>query len=102
MKLDLLEHIFTDTETVYTQEEAVQIAKLFYNSCMRYCEYAEIQERMEDYWIQIGIGWDLNIYDGEVFSDDELFHAVLHAVTDGQTDTEPTVDITEELYKGDK
>lgn len=60
MNLDLLERIFQDLETIYYLEEAKNIAKLFLKIVRD--NHFSLQE---DYWIQIGKDWDLNIVNGK-------------------------------------
>lgn len=64
MKLDLLERIFQDLETLFYLDEAKEKAKLFYKCATDI--HANLQS---DYWIQIGKEWDLNIssFEGKTY-----------------------------------
>ena len=83
MKLDLLEKVFTDVETLFYEEEVKEIAFLFLK-----CAKDNNTELGEDYWIQLGKEWDLNIYDGRIYGKENITKMTLYKILpSGKTDT---------------
>jgi hypothetical protein len=72
MRLDLLDRIFTDNETLFYFKEAKEKAFLFLKCVKDSIKDGDIDiSELEDYWIQLGFGWELNMYDGDIYGDED-------------------------------
>jgi len=103
MNLALLEKVFADTETDdFLLEDAKQIALLFVN-----CAKSIGVDLQDDYWIQLGKNWDLNVYQYQYSAYGQYAQkAVLYKIIDGNTDTknpieiEPFLDTSKYVWNG--
>jgi hypothetical protein len=85
MPLALLEKVFTDTETEdFLLEDVKQIALLFVK-----CAKSIGADLQDDYWIQLGKYWDLNIYQCQYSVYGQYAQkVVLYKIIDGNADTQ--------------
>lgn len=82
MNLLLLERIFTDIYSCYSLDEVKEVGKLFFR-CAMACPVKDIDNFLDDYWIQIGYEWDLNIFFNDV---EGRYRASLYSCPDGIVD----------------
>lgn len=103
MPLSLLEKVFTDVDTEdLSLEDVKQIALLFVN-----CAKSIGANLQDDYWIQLGKYWDLNIYQYQYSAYGQYAQkAVLYEINDGIADTdnpievEPFLDTSKYVWNG--
>lgn len=95
MNLDLLERVFQDFETEFFLEEVQAIAILFLK-----CTKSIGANLGSDYWLQIGRGWDLNIWQSQIDLGngktgwEQLMS--IYKIVNGKTDTQNPIRIVPE------